>query len=137
MIRFTRHKQVVAVALIGAALVPAAPASADTSNILDLSAGAGLSTNPGINGNGNGNGNGIGSGFGRISAYGNHSWKTERSETSIHGFLENTFYFKGGYGSRRIFNVGARHELHRRVLRCPCTAISTSSVISTDSFRTG
>ena len=62
---------------------------------------------PEFNGNGNGNGNGSGSGFGRISAYGNHSWKTERSETSIHGFLENTFYFKGGYGSRRIFNVGA------------------------------
>ena len=101
MTRSSARKQVVALALAGAAVVPAAPARADTSNILDLSASAGLSTNPGINGNSGG------SGFGRISAYGNHSWITERSSTAIHGFLENTFYFKGGYGSQRIFNVGA------------------------------
>jgi hypothetical protein len=101
MNRFERHKQVVAVALAGAALVAAGPAGAETTDILDLSASAGFSTNPGINGN-----NG-GSGFGRISAYGDHSWVTERSSTSVHGFLENTFYLKGGYGSQRIFNVGA------------------------------
>jgi len=101
MSRFSGHKQIVAIALVGAALVPAAPVSADTRNILDLSAAAGLSTNPGINGNSGG------SGFGRISAYGDHSWINERGSTSIHGFLENTFYFKGGYGSQRIFNIGA------------------------------
>lgn len=101
MTSHNRHRQLVVIALAGAVLLPAAPAGADTRNILDLSAGAGLSTNPGVNGHGST------SGFGRISAYGDHSWTTERSSTSIHGFLENTSYFKGGYGSQRIFNVGA------------------------------
>lgn len=101
MSRFSRHNQVVAIALAGVALASGAPAAADTSNTLDLSGGAGFSTNPGISSH-----SGT-SGFGRLSAYGNHSWITERSSTSIHGFLENTFYFNGGHGSQRIFNVGA------------------------------
>jgi hypothetical protein len=101
MSRFGRQQRVLAIALAGAASVVGQSARAETTNVLDLSAGAGFSTNPGINGN-----SGT-SGFGRISAYGDHSSVTERSLTSIHGFVENTFYFKGGYGSQRIFNVGA------------------------------
>lgn len=101
MSRFGREKRILLFALAGAAFAPFQPATAETTNILDLSAGAGFSTNPQINGNGGT------SGFGRLSVYGAHSAITERSTTSVHGFLENTFYFKGGYGSQRIFNVGA------------------------------
>jgi hypothetical protein len=69
--------------------------------VLDLSAGLGFSTNP------NTGNNSSGSGFGRISAYGTHSWRNERTTASIHGFVENTLYWNNHHGSQSIFTVGA------------------------------
>ena len=100
MSRFTRCRHLVTTALAGALLVAGGAARAETTDILDLSAGAGLSTNPGIAGSSHT------SGFGRLSALGTHSWRSERSSTSIHGFIENTTYLRN-YGSQRIFTVGA------------------------------
>ena len=100
----TRNKQVVAIALGGAAFIAAGSASAETKQYpRSFRRARAFRPIPGINGNGRT------SGFGRLSAYGDHSWVTERSTASIHGFVENTFYLKN-YGSQRIFNVGADTE---------------------------
>src|SRR3954451_7900606 len=99
MIRL-RDGYIFTTALAGVLLFAGGSAQAETTDLLDISAGAGFSTNAGFH-----QSNGA-SGFGRISANGSHSWKTERSSTSIHGFVENTFYFKN-YGSQSIFTVGA------------------------------
>jgi hypothetical protein len=100
MSRFIRRRHLAATAIGAVLLIGGGPAIGETSNILDISAGAGFSTNPGFRQNSST------SAFGRISAYGVHSWKSERSSTSIHGFVENTSYLKH-YGSQRIFTVGA------------------------------
>lgn len=100
MSRFTRHSLLIATTLAGALFVSGRAAHAETIDTLDLVGGLGFSTNANTSGNGNT------SGFGRLSAYGNHNWTTERSSTSVHGFVENTFYFQH-YGSQRIFDVGA------------------------------
>lgn len=100
MIRFRKSAHAVAPAFVGMIFIWAAPVQADTTNTLDLSAGAGFSTNPG-----NRTGSST-SGFGRISANGNHTWITERSSASIHGFVENTTYLQH-YGSQQIFDIGA------------------------------
>ena len=66
--------------LIGSSLLglTAAPAGAQTQTFVDLQAGLGYSTNPLMQ-----VGNAVGSGFGRVSAFGFHGWKSERSETNL------------------------------------------------------
>jgi len=69
---------------------------------LDLEAGLGFSSNPFLQFHGSS------SAFGRISATGTHQWVTEHGVTALTGYVENTSYFKGGYGSKQIFDFGAR-----------------------------
>ena len=113
---FGRHRSLAATMLGGALFViagnaVAAPPDTSTSdtteanntrtaNYLDLIGSVGFSSNPRLNFNSSS------SAFGRISASGVHSWSTERSQTSITGYVENTSYFKN-YGSQQIFDVGA------------------------------
>lgn len=71
------------------------------STFLDLEAGLGYSTNAflGLNAES--------SIYGRLSASGAHSWFSETGMIGIRGFVENTSYFRGGYGSKQIFSLGA------------------------------
>ena len=71
-------------------------------SFLDLEAGLGWSQNP------NSAFNGESSIFGRVSASGTHQWLTERGSTAINGYVENTTYFRGGYGSKQLFDLGAQ-----------------------------
>jgi hypothetical protein len=88
-------------ALLGTSLLGlAAPAGAQSQTFLDLQAGLGYSTNPELRPDG------AGSGFGRVSAYGSHSWNTERSYTSLSAYVENNTYFRR-YGNRQLFRVAA------------------------------
>lgn len=90
-------------ALAGASLlslVAVAPAGAQNQTFLDLQAGVGYSTNPDLRRDG------VGSGYGRISAYGFHSWNSERTQTSLSGYVENTAYLRR-LGNRQAFSVNA------------------------------
>lgn len=113
MTRFSSRKHLCATALAGALLITSETAGADTPatttseasethivNYLDLQVGAGFSTNPRLSFTSRS------SAFGRVSASGVHNWSTERSSTTVHGFIENTTYLRN-YGSQQIFNVGA------------------------------
>ncbi len=114
MTSFPRHRSFAARMLAGAFLLTGAAAGAappETSttgeasethiaNYVDLQVGAGFSSNPRLGFTSRS------SAFGRISASGVHSWSTERSSTSIHGYIENTTYLRN-YGSQQIFDVGA------------------------------
>src|SRR5579884_4064370 len=101
MNRITKQRYLAATAFAGALFFSAGAANATTTDTLDISAGAGFSSNPRLRIT-----NVQSSGFARISAYGNHTWKNERSSASIHGYIENTSYLKN-YGSQRIFSLGA------------------------------
>src|SRR6476661_166124 len=68
---------------------------------LDLEAGLGYSTNAFLGFDAES------SIYGRISATGAHSWISETGVIGIRGFIENTTYFQGGYGSKQIFSLGA------------------------------
>ncbi len=71
---------------------------------LDLSGGAGYSTNPFLRIN-----NDEGSAFGRASANAVHAWRGERASTSLSAFVENSFYLNE-YGFRPIFSLSADTE---------------------------
>jgi hypothetical protein len=73
-----------------------------TTTFLDLEAGLGFSSNPFLQLDSHS------SLFGRVSASGTHMWSSERGVTALTGYVENTTYFRGGYGSKQIFDVGAR-----------------------------
>lgn len=68
---------------------------------LDLEAGVGYSTNAALGFNPES------SAYGRLSASGAHSWLSETGSISVRGYLENTTYVRGGYGSKQIFSLGA------------------------------
>lgn len=87
-------------AVAGALLLTSGAAGAKTTDYIDLEAGAGFSSNPLLQLNSRS------SAFGRISAYGLHSWTTERGSTTLTGYVENTTYFRD-YGSKQIFDVTA------------------------------
>lgn len=96
-------------AMAGASLLPlalvaaAAPATAQgrpTETYLDLQAGLGYSTNPELRRGG------VSSGFGRISAYGFHGWGSERSNSSVSAYVENTSYFRQ-LGNRQLLSLTA------------------------------
>ena len=89
--------------LAGAAFLGTAPAGAQSrQTYVDLSAGVGYSTNPRLSA-----GDDVDSVFGRLSAFGAHSWQTERSATQFSGFVETSFYGRGEPDSTEIFNLGA------------------------------
>jgi hypothetical protein len=71
-------------------------------SFLDLEAALGWSSNP------NSRFNAESSVFGRLSAAGTHEWLTEHGSTAINGYVENTTYFRGGYGSKQLLDLGAR-----------------------------
>jgi hypothetical protein len=124
MTRFNARRYLIATALTGALLVTSEAAGGQTVpttsppttttntsttgeasethivNYLDLQVGAGFSSNPRLGFTSRS------SAFGRVSASGVHNWSTERSSTTIHGYVENTTYLRG-YGSQQIFDVGA------------------------------
>lgn len=87
----------------GTVVCGAAPASAATTDFIDLQAGLGYSSNPFLRLNSNS------SAFGRISAYGVHAWESETGKTSLSAFLENTTYFNS-YGSKQIFDLNAHTQ---------------------------
>lgn len=82
----------------------ALPASAygATTSTLDLNAGVGISSNPSLRLDGDS------SAFGRVSALGMHEWRSERTTTVLSAYAENSTYLSGGYGSKQIFDLGAR-----------------------------
>ena len=97
----TRHLTIRAALLTGtlACLGSMAGAQSAGSTYADIDAGLGYATNPNLVFGPN-----AGSGFGRISARGVHAWRTERSSSSVSGFVENSTYFRK-YGNTQIFSV--------------------------------
>lgn len=96
----------------GALFIGGSPASAEVSQTyLDLSAGAGYSTNPFLRLDDDNDG-----AFARLSAYAAHSRVGERGSTTVTGFVENSTYFEDS-GSKQIFSLDAftRHQASERV----------------------
>lgn len=91
-----------ALLLCGGVFASAAPAAAQSAQrtYVDLSGSVGYSSNPGLRLSGEG------SSFGRVSANGVHSWRTERSSSSLSAFLENSYY-PNSYGNKQIFDLNA------------------------------
>lgn len=85
-------------------------ATADTRTYLDLTGSAGYSRNPFLEDNGGG------SVFGRVSAFGSHSIRSERGTTDLSAFVENSTYL-GDQGSKQIFdlNAGTRYQISELV----------------------
>src|SRR5438445_12006415 len=70
------------------------PANKRTVTYLDLSAGAGFSSNPLLR-----SGSSV---FGRVSLSGFHAWNDERGSTSLTGYVEDTTYFRRRHGSKAV-----------------------------------
>jgi hypothetical protein len=70
-----------------------------TVSFIDLAASVGYASNPLLRLNGHS------SASGRISISGFHSWNSETGTTYVSGYLEDTTYLSGGYGSKVIFRV--------------------------------
>jgi hypothetical protein len=75
---------------------------ARSTTFVDVDAGVGYSSNPVLQLQGRS------SAFARLSLRGLHSWNSERGSTSVSGYVENTTYLRGGYGSKQIFSLSAR-----------------------------
>ncbi|HSU68619.1 MAG TPA: hypothetical protein VLJ39_17190, partial [Tepidisphaeraceae bacterium] len=86
--------------IAGTLLLTCEAAAAKTTDYIDLEAGLGFSTNPLLQLHSHS------TAFGRVSAYGVHSWETEQGSTTLTGYVENTTYFRD-YGSKQIFDLGA------------------------------
>jgi hypothetical protein len=87
--------------LAASALAAPSDLSAKSQTYVDVTAGLGYSTNPLLAADGD-----TGSAFGRFSLYGYHGWTTERSATSVSGFVENSSYFNR-YGNQQVFSLSA------------------------------
>ena len=87
-------------AIVAGTIIFAVPAQADTTDFADLQAGIGYSSNPHLLLNSSS------SVFGRLSAYGDHTWRSGVGHTSLTAFVENTTYVNN-YGSKQIFDLGA------------------------------
>lgn len=92
-----------AILLCGGVLATSAPAAAQSAQrtYVDLTGSVGYSSNPGLTLRDDAS-----SVFGRVSANGVHSWRTERSSTSLSAFLENSYY-PNRYGNKQIFDLNA------------------------------
>jgi hypothetical protein len=89
-----------------ATTAPAAPSSdIRTTTFADLQASVGYSSNPSLQLT-----NTRSSAFGRLSVNAYRAWVGERGRTTLSGFVENTTYLRGGYGSKQIFRVSARTD---------------------------
>lgn len=101
------HRSYLLGSLVGASLLAlaAAPAAAQTQTFVDLQAGLGYSTNPLMQ-----LGDDVDSGFGRLSAYGYHGWRGQRSETSLSAYVENNSYLRR-YSNKQLFDVTGRTSL--------------------------
>lgn len=99
----TKTAFVRAVLLCGGVLAAAAPAVSQPAQrtYVDLTGSVGYSTNPGLSLDDDSE-----SAFGRLSLYGVHAWRTERSSTSVSAFLENSYY-PNRYGNKQIFDLNA------------------------------
>jgi hypothetical protein len=75
---------------------------ASSTTFVDVDAGVGYSSNPVLQLQGRS------SAFARLSLTALHSWNSERGSTSVSGYVENTTYLRGGYGSKQIFSLTAR-----------------------------
>jgi hypothetical protein len=96
-------RSISAAVLAGTILVGAAPAAADTTDMLDIEAGLGFSSNPFLR---------IPSqstAFGRLSLTGLHSIRSEKGTTTFRAYLENTSYVRD-YGSKQIFDLNAHTD---------------------------
>lgn len=91
------------VIVAGTILVSAAPAAADTTDLLDIEAGVGFATNPFLRIPSNS------AAFGRLSLTGLHSIRSERGTTTFRAYLENTTYVRD-YGSKQIFDLNAHTD---------------------------
>lgn len=100
MSRLAGPRRAFAATLSGAFLAISGPAAAKTTTYVDLEAGLGYSSNPLLRFDSQS------SVFGRVSAYGVHSWGSERGTTTLTGYVENTSYLHD-YGSKQIFQLGA------------------------------
>jgi len=87
--------------LAASALAVPTALSAKSQTYVDVTAGLGYSTNPLL-----ALGDDTGSAFGRFSLYGYHGWTTERTATSVSGFVENSAYFNR-FGNQQVFNLSA------------------------------
>lgn len=92
--------------LLGSALLVgvATPTGAETRTYLDLEGTIGYSTNPLLQ-----PGSDAGAGYGRLSAYGFHGWRSERGETRLSAYVENSSYFRR-YGSLQNFALTAETQ---------------------------
>lgn len=79
-----------------------ATAGAQTRNYVDLMGGIGYSTNPFFT-----TGGGTGSAYARMGAFAVHNKTTERSDTALSAYVENSAYLSH-YPSRQIFSLNAR-----------------------------
>lgn len=110
-----------AIALAAGSLVTAAPAVAQQADqaaessgqqqanrrvvtYVDFSASAGFASNPLLRLKNES------SAFGRLSVSVFHAWNTERSSTWLSGYLEDTTYLKGAYGSKVIFRANGHTD---------------------------
>lgn len=101
--RTLRYRHLLAGAL--AAALYASPGGTQVSTkYIDLTAGAGYSSNPFLRAT-----DAEGSFFGRLSARGVYSLRGERSTTSLSGFVEGSTYFKE-YGLTHTFAVDGSHS---------------------------
>ena len=50
------------------------------------------------------------SAFGRASLMGYRVWNGDRGRTTVTGYVEDTTYLRGGYGSTQIFRLSARTD---------------------------
>lgn len=80
------------------------PANRRTTTYFDFSAGAGYSSNPLLQLRSQS------SAFARLSLQAFHSWNSERGSTWLSGYVEDTTYVKGSYGSKVIFRVNAHTD---------------------------
>jgi hypothetical protein len=88
--------------LLGATTLSiSAAAGAETQSYIDLQAGLGYSTNPLLV-----RGDSAGATFGRVSASAFHGWSTERSQTGLSAYVENSTYFRR-YSNKQAFSLSA------------------------------
>src|ERR1051325_5807182 len=71
------------------------------------------------------------SAFGRASLTGYRVWNGDRGKTTLSGYVENTTYVRGRYGSKQIFRgfrrpsaavIPATQACNRRLVRAPSAA---------------
>jgi hypothetical protein len=104
----TRCVAATAVGLIG----QAAAADETKSTYVDVSAGAGYSSDPSLQ---SGSSRGSGSAFASLSGRLSHRWSSERTSTVIAGYWEGSEYFNYGLKNLLSLTVDTRHAINERL----------------------